>query len=59
MSESSPAPGILFDYARAARVGLPEAVFCEGKPREALIRLRDIFAAADAPAILLRAWRLS
>lgn len=52
MSESSPAPGILFDYARAARVGLPETVFCEGKPREALIRLRDIFAAADAPAIL-------
>ncbi|MFQ9868733.1 MAG: nickel pincer cofactor biosynthesis protein LarB [Bilophila wadsworthia] len=24
--------GILFDHARTARIGLPEAVFCEGKP---------------------------
>jgi NCAIR mutase (PurE)-related protein len=31
--------GILFDHARAARIGLPEAVFCEHKSREALLSL--------------------
>lgn len=30
---------ILFDHARTARIGLPEAVFCEGKPVEALEEL--------------------
>ncbi len=30
---------ILFDYGRRARIGLPEAVFCEGKSREALLTL--------------------
>lgn len=28
--------GILFDHERSARIGLPEAVFCEGKPVTAL-----------------------
>ena len=28
--------GILFDHGRSARIGMPEAVFCEGKNREAL-----------------------
>ena len=28
--------GILFDHSRTARIGLPEAVFCEGKPFEAI-----------------------
>jgi NCAIR mutase (PurE)-related protein len=33
--------GILFDHARAARIGLPEAVFCEHKSTEALISLLE------------------
>lgn len=32
---------VLFDYGRTARIGLPEAVFCEGKPFEAV---RDLLA---------------
>ena len=35
--------GILFDHARAARIGLPEAVFCEGKPLESLRELMERF----------------
>lgn len=35
--------GILFDHARTARIGLPEAVFCEGKPFEALVELLTAF----------------
>jgi NCAIR mutase (PurE)-related protein len=31
--------GILFDHGRAARIGMPEAVFCERKSREALLEL--------------------
>ena len=31
--------GILFDHSRTARIGLPEAVFCEGKPLEAVMDL--------------------
>jgi NCAIR mutase (PurE)-related protein len=31
--------GILFDHARVARIGLPEAVFCESKSQEALLAL--------------------
>lgn len=31
--------GILFDHGRTARIGLPEAVFSEGKPRAALLEL--------------------
>lgn len=32
---------ILFDHHRGARIGLPEAVFCEGKSGEALLALLD------------------
>ena len=32
---------ILFDHDRSARIGLPEAVFCEGKSEEALLALLD------------------
>lgn len=32
---------ILFDYDRSARIGLPEAVFCQGKPEATL---RDLLA---------------
>lgn len=31
--------GILFDHARQARIGLPEAVFCERKNRDSLLEL--------------------
>lgn len=31
--------GIVFDHGRTARIGMPEAVFCEGKPRAALEKL--------------------
>ncbi len=44
--------GILFDHARTARIGLPEAVFCEGKPREALLSLLEAFAAPNGRPIL-------
>jgi len=30
---------VLFDHGRAERIGLPESVFCEGKPLDALISL--------------------
>ncbi|MDR1684849.1 MAG: nickel pincer cofactor biosynthesis protein LarB [Desulfovibrio sp.] len=33
--------GILFDHAREARIGLPEAVFCEHKSPEALLSLLE------------------
>jgi NCAIR mutase (PurE)-related protein len=33
--------GILFDHARRARIGLPEAVFCQGKSRDALLALLE------------------
>lgn len=32
---------ILFDHGRTARIGMPEAVFCEGKSREALLSLLE------------------
>lgn len=32
-------PGILFDHGRTARIGLPEAVFCQGKCLEAVHKL--------------------
>lgn len=31
--------GVLFDHAREARIGLPEAVFCESKDTESLLSL--------------------
>lgn len=37
-------PCIRFDTARSQRIGLPEAVFCEGKPRRALHSLLQRFA---------------
>lgn len=48
----SVAPGILFDYARAGRVGLPEAVFCEGKPLAAMEALKKTFSEPHAPPVL-------
>lgn len=47
--------GILFDHARAARIGLPEAVFCEGKPLEAVITLLSQFGkGAEQPILFTR-----
>lgn len=48
----SPANGILFDHGRTARIGLPEAVFCEGKPEGAVIELLARFAGSSCPPIL-------
>lgn len=44
--------GILFDHARTARIGLPEAVFCEGKPFEALQELLSRFGRGSGHPIL-------
>ena len=52
----SPGPerlrGILFDHARRARIGLPEAVFCEGKPKEALVALLRRFSRGCGEPVL-------
>lgn len=44
--------GILFDHARTARIGLPEAVFGQNKSREALLHLLSEFAREGAKPIL-------
>lgn len=47
--------GVLFDHGRSARIGLPEAVFCEGKPDAALADLLAAFAQEDArPTLFTR-----
>ena len=43
---------VLFDYDRAARTSVPEAVFCQSKSREIIYSLMKEFSQADAPAIL-------
>ena len=43
---------ILFDHGRAARIGLPEAVFCEGKSFEALCALLGRFGPASDHSVL-------
>lgn len=46
---------VLFDHGRAARIGLPEAVLCEGKSREAVVGLLTTFAAeGEAPVLFTR-----
>ena len=44
--------GILFDHARTARIGLPEAVFCEGKSFEALKELLSQFGRGSGHPVL-------
>lgn len=44
--------GILFDHGRHARIGLPEAVFCEGKSSAAVLSLLEEHAGANVPPIL-------
>ena len=45
-------PCIRFDIDRDRRIGLPEAVFCEGKPQRALISLLERFADPSEKPIL-------
>lgn len=46
---------VIFDYDRAHRVGLPEAVFCESKPPEVLAELvLELAAAARGPVLFTR-----
>lgn len=44
--------GILFDHARVARIGLPEAVFCAGKPLVALTDLLSRFGRDSGRPVL-------
>ncbi len=44
--------GILFDHSRTARIGLPEAVFCEGKPFEAIVELLSHFGNGSGHPVL-------
>lgn len=49
------APCIRFDIERDVRIGMPEAVFCEGKPRRALETLFERFAdPAEKPILFTR-----
>jgi len=47
--------GILFDHGRTARIGLPEAVFCEGKSCEAMrVLLEDYGQKPGQPILFTR-----
>lgn len=53
--QSTAEQGILFDYERAARIGLPEAVFCEGKSETALrILLKECGSNPQTPILFTR-----
>ena len=43
---------VLFDHCRTERIGLPETVFCQGKPLETLSRLMREQAAPGATPLL-------
>ena len=43
---------VLFDFDRDARIGLPETVFCQGKPVETLIALLRKFARGNGHSVL-------
>jgi NCAIR mutase (PurE)-related protein len=43
---------VLFDFDRNARIGLPESVFCQGKPVESLVALMRKFARGSGHPIL-------
>ncbi|MBO4369225.1 MAG: nickel pincer cofactor biosynthesis protein LarB [Desulfovibrio sp.] len=43
---------ILFDHGRSARIGMPEAVFCEGKPYQSLLDLMRRFGRGKGHPIL-------
>lgn len=48
--------GILFDFERPERIGLPEAVFCEKKPLPVLEQLLQRFANGEPPILFTRLW---
>lgn len=48
--------GILFDFERPERIGLPEAVFCEKKPLPVLKQLLRRFANGEPPILFTRLW---
>lgn len=54
MTEKDEMQGVLFDYARTARVGLPEAVFCEKKPLPILQGILERFSTGDPPILFTR-----
>lgn len=54
MSEINDLPGVLFDFGRRARVGLPEAVYSQSKPLDALIGLLKKFASGEPPILFTR-----
>lgn len=56
MTKNQDLCGVLFDYARAARIGLPEAVFCEDKPFAVLVELLEKFADGKPPILFTRLW---
>ena len=43
---------VLFDHARTARIGLPEAVFCQGKPESVVRDLLLEFRRGSGRAVL-------
>nr|WP_320192641.1 hypothetical protein [uncultured Desulfobacter sp.] len=43
---------ILFDHARTARFGLPEAVFCRDKPLDAVMELLSQFGRGSVRPVL-------
>ena len=51
-TETTRMSGILFDHGRTARIGLPEAVFCEGKSRDAVETLLEEHGRDSAKPIL-------
>ncbi|MDE5833737.1 MAG: nickel pincer cofactor biosynthesis protein LarB [Desulfovibrio sp.] len=54
MTEVNDISGVLFDYGRAARIGLPEAVYSQGKPFPILVSLLEKFAAGEPPILFTR-----
>ncbi|MCQ2445132.1 MAG: hypothetical protein MJ061_06580, partial [Mailhella sp.] len=46
------APGVVFDFSRRVRLGMPEAVFCQGKPEEALVGLMERFGRSSGHPVL-------
>lgn len=46
--------GILFDYGRVGRIGLPEAVFSERKPIATLTALLEKFSSGEPPILFTR-----
>ncbi len=46
--------GVLFDHGRHGRIGLPEAVFCQGKPLRSVLALLGEYAQNSTPILFTR-----